>query len=88
VGENLAVGLCSKDALAGLLLSYLPRVLRARLCLTVEGQATHRDASILFRGALLPLSNDGVVIDHVLGAANYRVLTGKPTNQPVRARWA
>jgi hypothetical protein len=53
VGENLAVTLCSKDTLAGLLLlSYLPRVLRARRCLIVEGGATHRGVPVLFRGAL------------------------------------
>jgi hypothetical protein len=88
VGENLAVALCSKDTLAGLLLSYLPRVLPARRCLIVEGQATHRRVPVLFRGALLPLSNDGVSIDHVLGAANYRVLVGKPTIQLIRTHWA
>jgi len=29
---------------------------------------------ILYRSALYPLSEDGVAIDHVLGAANYRPL--------------
>lgn len=88
VGENLAVALCSKDTLAGLLLSYLPRVLPARRCLIVEGGATHRGVPVLFRGALLPLSNDGVAIDHVLGAANYRVLAGMPVMQLIRMHWA
>ena len=74
VGENLAVALCPKDTLAGVLLSHLPRVLSARRCLIVEGGATLRGAPILFRSALLPLSEDGMAIDHVLGAANYRAL--------------
>ena len=30
---------------------------------------------ILYRSVLLPLSEDGVTIDHVLGAANYRTLS-------------
>ena len=74
VGENLAVALCPKDTLAGVLLSHLPRVLSARRCLIVEGGATLRGAPILFRSALLPLSEDGMAIDHVLGAANHRAL--------------
>jgi hypothetical protein len=88
VGANLAVALCAKDTVAGLLLSYLPRVLPARRCLIIEGEATHRGTPVLFRGALLPLSEDGLTIDHVLGAANYRVIVGRPTKQPVRLRWA
>jgi hypothetical protein len=88
VGKNLAVAVCSKDTLAGLLLSYLPRVLPARRCLIVEGQASHSGSPVLFRGALLPLSNDGVAIDHVLGAANYRVIEDKRTVQLIRVHWA
>ena len=74
VGENLAVALCPKDTLAGVLLSHLPRVLSARRCLIIEGGATLGGMPILFRGALLPLSDDGMAIDHVLGAANHRAL--------------
>ena len=74
VGENLAVALCPKDTLAGVLLSHLPRVLSAGRCLIIEGGATLDGAPILFRSALLPLSDDGMAIDHVLGAANHRTL--------------
>jgi hypothetical protein len=88
VGENLAFALCSKDTVAGLLLSYLPRLLPARRCLIVEGQATDRGEPVLFRGALLSLSDDGVSIDHVLGVANNRVLAGKRAAQTIRMRWA
>jgi hypothetical protein len=87
MGENLAFALCSKDTVAGLLLSYLPRMLPARRCLIVEGQATHCGEPVLFRGALLPLSDDGVSIDHVLGVANYGVLVGKRATQTIRMRW-
>ena len=82
VGENLAVALCPKDTLAGVLLSHLPRVLSARRCLIVEGGATLRGAPILFRSALLPLSEDGMAIDHVLGAANHRTLRAGETPRP------
>jgi hypothetical protein len=39
----------------------------------IEGGATLRGVGILYRSLLCPLS-DGVAIDHVLGAANYRSL--------------
>jgi hypothetical protein len=88
-GEHLAVALCARDTLAGLLLSHLPPVLSARRCLIVEGEATLRGVPILYRAALLPLSDDGIAIDHVLGAANHRTLVaGEPaTTQVVRKRW-
>src|SRR3954453_14866357 len=74
VGVNLAVALCKTDTLAGVLLSRLPRVVSARRGLIIEGGATLRGDGILYRSALLPLSGDGVTIDHVLGATNYRSL--------------
>jgi len=89
VGKNLAVEPCEKDTLAGLLLANLPSVLSARRCLIVEGGATLRGVPILYRGALLPLSADGVAIDHVLGAANHRALLANETatEQVVRECW-
>ena len=62
------------DNLAGVLLSHLPEVLSERRCLMIEGRARLREVGILYRSALYPLSEDGVAIDHVLGAANYRLL--------------
>jgi hypothetical protein len=89
VGENLAVALCPGDTLAGVLLSHLPWVVSSRCCLIVEGGATLRGVPILYRGALLPLSEDGDTIDHVLGAANHRahLADDAPTKQVVRTRW-
>jgi hypothetical protein len=74
VGVNLAVALCPIDTLAGLLLSRAPQVVSARRGLMIEGGATLRGVGILYRSVLLPLSERGVVIDHVLGAMNYRLL--------------
>ena len=74
VGVNLAVALCPTDTLAGMLLSRVPRVLSARRGLMIEGGATLRGEGIIYRSVLLPLSEDGVTIDHVLGATNYRSL--------------
>jgi hypothetical protein len=74
IGENLSFAHCPNDSLAGVLLSHLPQVLSERRCLMIEGRATLRDIGVLYRSALYPLSEDGVAIDHVLGAANYRPL--------------
>jgi len=74
VGVNLAVALCRTDTLAGVLLSRVPRVVSARCGLMIEGGATLRGEGILYRSVLLPVSEDGVTIDHLLGAANYRSL--------------
>jgi hypothetical protein len=74
VGVNLAVALCPTDTLAGVLLSHVPQVVSARRGLIIEGTATLRSVGILYRSVLLPLSEDGIAIDHVLGAANYRSL--------------
>jgi len=89
MGKNLAVAPCQKDTLASVLLSNLASVLSARRCLIIEGGATLRGVPTLYRGALLPLSSDGVAIDHVLGAANHRVLLANETTkeQVVREWW-
>src|SRR5262249_26993869 len=72
VGVNVAVALCATDALAGVLLSQVPRVVSARRGLLIDRMATLRGAGVVYRSVLLPLSEDGATIDHVLGAANYR----------------
>ena len=74
VGLNLAIALCPTDTLAGVLLSQAPRVVSARHGLLIEGGATLRGAGIIYRAVLLPLSEGGIAIDHVLGAINYRAL--------------
>jgi len=86
VGENLAVALCPGNTLAGVLLSHLPWVASSRCSLIVEGGATLRGVPILYRGALLPLSEDGDTIDHVLGAATHRALPADdaPSAQLIR----
>ena len=67
----------------------LVRVLSARRGLTVEGGATIRSSPILFRSVLLPLSEDGVAIDHVLGATNHRALRAgeSASREAVRTLW-
>jgi hypothetical protein len=75
VGVNLAVALCPTDTLAGVLLSRLSRVVAARRGAIIEGGAMLGGVGILYRSILLPLSENGVTIGYVLGAANYRTLS-------------
>ena len=89
IGENLSFVHCPNDSLAGVLLSHLPQVVSERRCLMIEGRATLRDIRILYRSALYPLSDDGILIDHVLGAANYRPLreNEKLITPLIRRKW-
>ena len=89
VVENLSFAHCHVDSLADVLLSYLPQVLSERRCLMIEGRARLREIGILYRSALYPLSDDGIAIDHVLGAANYRPLReNEHLRTPlVRTKW-
>ena len=89
IGENLSFVHCPSDSLTGVLLSHLQQVLSERRCLMIEGRARLHDIGILCRSALFPLSDDGTVIDHVLGAANYRPLRENeyPLTPLVRMKW-
>ena len=89
VGKNLPFARCPGDSLAGVLLSHLPQVLAKRRCLMIEGRATLRGCGILYRSALYPLSDDGTIIDHVLGAANWRPLRENEQliSPLVRTKW-
>jgi hypothetical protein len=55
-------------------LSLTPQVVSARRGLVVDGVATLNGVGILYRSMLLPLSEDGVTIGHLLGAVSYRAL--------------
>jgi hypothetical protein len=47
--------------------SRLSRVVSARRGAIIEGEATVGDVGILYRAVLLPLSEDGAVVDQVAG---------------------
>ena len=85
VGENLApasehrldglsILACARNTLLGALLKELWRVHESRRPVMVEGTTEHLGGQILYRGVLMPLSADGLTIDTILGAANYRPL--------------
>lgn len=58
--------------------SYLNQVIAKEVPISMGGEFEDgTGATILYRSILLPLSDEGRTIDHVLGAANYRkVVTG------------
>ena len=69
---------CPFNALLGVIVWRLPVVVDKRGPLSVRGVASHFGTPILYRGVLLPLAEDGVEMDAVLVAANYRALDHKP----------
>jgi hypothetical protein len=89
VGNNLTVEYSPDNTLARVLLSHLPQVLSARRCLMIEGRAMLRGVGVLYRSGLYPLSEDGVAIDHALGAVSYRRLreNEKRITPLIRTRW-
>ena len=89
IGANLSFVQCSNDSLADVILSHLPQVVSERRCLMIEGRAMLCDIAVLYRTALYPLSEDGILIDHVLGAANYRPIRGNeyPIAPLIRTKW-
>jgi hypothetical protein len=81
--DGKPVDQCPPDTLLEVTISYLPRVLSSRMSVTVEGcTAVHFGVPILFRTALLPLADDGITIDHVLCATNYRKLPAAEHVEP------
>jgi hypothetical protein len=72
-----------------MLLARTPQVLSERRCLLIEARAILDGIAIQYRSALYPLSDDGVAIGHVLGAANYRPLheEEEPIERFIRKKW-
>jgi hypothetical protein len=72
--DGQPIGACPRNALLHALLAYLPRCIESVGPLAVSGRAPHGDREVLYRGILLPLSEEGAAIDGMLIAANYRDL--------------
>jgi hypothetical protein len=69
---------CLSECVSGTLLhlatSKLPLVLENMAPVSFGGPAVHGETPILYRAILLPLAEQGSVIDGILGAVNYREL--------------
>ena len=55
---------------------------RTDFALLERGGAKLRSTEILYRAVLLPLSEDGATIDHVLGAVSYHPLPAEDALTP------
>jgi hypothetical protein len=84
--DGKSIAACPHDTLLGALVKYLPRFQPNGGPLGVAGTAKHGAGLVLFRGVLLPLSDDGGAhIDSVLAAANFRELR-KGEDKELRTR--
>jgi hypothetical protein len=99
VGDNLLpergtlldrepISRCPASTLLGVGLSFLAQAVTTRTLLMVEGGAIHLGAQILYRGLLVPLSDDGEKIDAVLIAANFREVRDQQTGTVTRLVWS
>lgn len=59
-------------------LSFLDRALDKQVPISLGGEAALPSGALLYRSILLPLSDDGRTIDHLLGAANWRPVAADP----------
>jgi len=66
VGENL------EGSLLELAAREIEKVKALKQPVEKSGRAVHEDCEILYRAILLPLSENGIAIDGVLGAIGYR----------------
>ncbi|WP_282609564.1 hypothetical protein [Pelagibius sp. Alg239-R121] len=71
-GADLLVKDCPRPSLLGAAVEYMPRVLDRQVPISIGSELNVAGTMILYRSILLPLSNDGTVIDGLLGAANFR----------------
>jgi hypothetical protein len=67
-----AVADCPENTLLGHACAYMTDVLDRRVPISIGGDYRVEDTRIMFRSIMLPLSDDGMRVDSVLGAANCR----------------
>ncbi|HEV2546224.1 MAG TPA: hypothetical protein VGU20_02705 [Stellaceae bacterium] len=63
---------CPSGTVLGIALSKLSIVMAKRAPVTIGGSSSHLGMPMLYRSVLLPLAEDGLRIDTILIAANYR----------------
>jgi hypothetical protein len=68
-----------KTALLHHAAGFADQTLAKAVPVSLGGEAVLADGKTLFRSILLPLSNDGTAIDHLLGAANGRPIGADTT---------
>ena len=72
IQERQRVGENPEGSLLELAAKEIDKVKALKQPVEKSGRAVHEDSEILYRAILLPLSENGVAIDGVLGAIGYR----------------
>jgi hypothetical protein len=72
--EYRPIIMCPPNAVLATTLKHLARCITDEAPLSIEGTTSHCGASVLFRAVLLPLAADGIHIDGMFGAVNYRAM--------------
>ena len=72
ISDRQRISECSEECLLKLAAKEVGKVKDLKQPVATSGRAVHEEAEILFRAILLPLSENGVDIDGVLGAIGYR----------------
>jgi hypothetical protein len=70
--ERQTLADCRENTLLHTATAYVARVLARRLPISRGGIGLHHDTPIVYRSILFPLSESGIAIDGLLGAANFR----------------
>ncbi|RIK95556.1 MAG: hypothetical protein DCC73_04135 [Proteobacteria bacterium] len=81
-GSSLAD--CPPRSLLGLIVQHVGETVRSRTPLHRGGHFTNGGARMLGRAILLPLSDDGVRVTHVLAGVNYKKAARETAAGPVR----
>lgn len=83
--ERQRISECLDGSLLKLATSYIGRVIAERTPVSMSGIASHLDSRILYRSILLPISEEGGIVDGVFGAANYRDVEAREEIHPLAA---
>lgn len=70
--ERQRISECSEGSVLALAAKEIEKVKELKQSIEQSGRAVHEDSEILYRAILLPLSENGLAIDGVLGAIGYR----------------
>jgi hypothetical protein len=70
--ERQCVADCAKGGILRFLTGEVPKVISRRGPAIFGGLAEHEEIPVLYRAILTPISENGIDVDGILGAANYR----------------
>jgi hypothetical protein len=74
ISERQRIGEIAEGSLLALAAKEIGKVKEQKQMVVKSGRAIHEEEDVLYRAILLPLSENGVIVDGVLGAVGYRKL--------------